>query len=269
MEENKYINTGFAELDELLNGGMRRGDLVLISSRPAIGKTTLVMNILANAGIDSDKTCVFYSIDTPKEELAEKMLCAVSGVSFFKIRNGELTYSDLKNIHEAKSKIDKSRINILYSETLSDEEVIEECRKMKREQGLDLVVIDFCELMTTTDPEGEMSRSLMCGAIARRLNELAKELDIAVVLISQLSRDVEERADHRPILSDLRGGVSLEDNADTIVFIYNPDVYERDYSSRQGVIELIVAKNKHGENGIAKLKFVRECLKFENFNNKD
>ena len=267
MEDNKYIKTGFTELDKLLNGGFKKGELVILASRPAVGKTSFSINILANAGMYGEATCAFFSIDTPKEELAQKMLCSVSGVSLYKAQNGELSADDWKKLIEARNKVEKSKISISYTETLSDEEVIDECKKNKKEQGLDLVIIDYVQLMTTTDFDGKDSCSLMCNAITRRLSELAKELSIVIVLISQVSRDAEERADHRPILSDLRGGEKFGNEADKVLFIYNPDIYEKDISSRQGICELIVAKNKEGETGTVKLKFKQECLRFENIDN--
>ena len=267
MEDNKYIKTGFTELDKLLNGGLKKGELVILASRPAVGKTSFAINILANAGIYDEAICAFFSIDTPKEELAQKMLCSISGVSLYKAQNGDLTIDNWKKLEEARNKVKKSKISLSYTETLSDDEVIDECRKVKREEGLDLVVIDYVQLMTSNDSEGKLSRNLQCKAIERRLIELAKELDIVIILLSQLSRAAEERTDHRPILSDLRDGGTLGNEAEKVMFIYNPDIYEIDNSLKQGICELIVAKNIEGETGTVKLKFEQECLKFENLDN--
>ena len=268
MEENEYIKTGFTELDKLLQGGLKKGNLYLIAARPAVGKTSLAMNIITNVGLFTEKTCAIYSIDIPKEELELRMFCSVSGVSLYKALNDELTTDDWIKLEEEKNKVKKSKINIVFSETLSDEEVINECRKVKREQGLDIVMIDYIQLMTTTDSEGMLSCSLMCSAISRRLKLLAKELDVAIILLSQLPRRIEERTNHRSLLSDLRQYGTLEVNADVVMFIYNPYTYEKYISSKNGIVELIVARNRNGKEGTVKLKFKQECLRFENLDNK-
>ena len=196
------------------------------------------------------------------------MLCSVSDVSIYKAQNGELSADDWKKLIEAKKKIESSKISISYTKTLSVEEVIDECRKVKNEQGLDLVMIDYVQLMTTTDSNVTNNRSIQCSTISRKLKLLAKELDIGIILVSQLSRDAEERADHRPILADLRECGAIEIDADKILFIYNPDIYESDDSVKQEIRELIVAKNRQGEKGTIKLKFIQECLRFESLYNK-
>ena len=146
MEDNKYIKTGFAELDKQLKGGFKKGELVILASRPAVGKTSFAMNLVSNIAIDSEKKCAIYSIDTPKEELAQKILCSISGVCLYKALNGELLDDDWKKLEEARNKVEKSKISISFTETLSDDEVIDECRKVKREEGLDLVVIDYVQI---------------------------------------------------------------------------------------------------------------------------
>lgn len=242
------IPTGFYQMDEIMNG-MNRGDLIILAARPSVGKTSLAMNMVANAALESKAKCAVFSLEMPKVQLAERMICSVAGVGMERGKKGTLTQDDWKKIFKAKTKLADAQIFVDDSSLNTPGSILSKCRKLKREKGLDVVMIDYLQLMTS-EARTE-SRQVEISDISRRMKILAKEIDVPVILLSQLSRAVESRQSHRPVLSDLRESGSIEQDADIVMFIHKPDRYEdlkkEDNKGGDFEAEIIFAKNRNGE----------------------
>ena len=259
------IKTGFYGLDKLFNGGLHKGDLVLVAARPGVGKTSLAMNIVTNAALQEKSVCAVFSLEMPKEQLAQRVLCSVASVNMEKALKGELNSDDWSALWEAKRKFVESKIFVDDSSLITTGQILNECRKLKREHGLDLVMIDYVQLMNaSSNGRSQENRQQEISNITRNLKIAAKELDVPIVLLSQLSRAVEQRTDHRPMLADLRESGAIEQDADIVMFIYNPDMYAGDTAAKNGIVDLIVAKHRNGGLDTIKLKFVRETTTFIN-----
>ena len=259
------LKTGFYAIDKNFNGGLQKGDLILLAARPGVGKTSLAMNIVSNCALDSKAVCAVFSLEMPKEQLAQRILCSVASVSMEKALVGEETAEDWQALWEAKRKFVDSNIYVDDSSLITAGQILNECRKLKREKGLDLVMIDYVQLMNSANSgKGQENRQQEISNITRTLKIAAKELDVPIILLSQLSRKVEERPDHRPMLADLRESGAIEQDADIVMFIYNPDMYAAEDAPKPGIVDLIVAKHRNGGLDTIKLKFVREFTTFMN-----
>lgn len=259
------LKTGFYALDKNFNGGLQKGDLVLLAARPGVGKTSLAMNIVSNCALKSQAICAVFSLEMPKEQLAQRILCSVASVDMEKALKGELSPEDWSALWEAKRKFTQSKIYVDDSSLVTTAQILNECRKLKREKGLDLIMIDYVQLMSSSsDKRSQENRQQEISNITRNLKIAAKELDVPIILLSQLSRAVEQRPDHRPMLADLRESGAIEQDADIVMFIYNPDIYAPDDALKPGIVDLIVAKHRNGAIDTIKLKFVRECTTFMN-----
>ncbi|HBB44650.1 MAG TPA: replicative DNA helicase [Clostridiales bacterium] len=259
------LQTDYYALDNLFNGGLHKGDLILIAARPGVGKTSLAMNIVSNCALNHKATCAIFSLEMPKEQLAQRILCSVASVDMSKALKGELSPEDWTALWTAKKRFVESQIYVDDS-SLTDANIIRnECLKLKREHGLDLVMIDYVQLMNATSgAKGLDNRQQEISSITRYLKIAAKELDVPILLLSQLSRAVEARTDHRPMLSDLRESGAIEQDADIVMFIYNPDMYSSEDAIKPGIVDLIVAKHRNGGLDTIKLKFNRENTTFVN-----
>ena len=252
------ITTGFKDLNKKING-LQRTDLILLAARPAMGKTAFSLNLVQNAALKGDASVAVFSLEMSKEQLVQRMLSAQSNVELSKIKTGTLGESDWPRIIDGMAVLSEAKIFIDDTPGIKISEIRSKCRRLKMEKGLDLILIDYLQLM---EGEGKNeNRQQEIAKISRSLKILAKELDCPVVALSQLSRSPELRKDHRPILSDLRESGSIEQDADIVMFLYR-DEYYHDDSEKKNIGEVIVAKNRHGETGNVELVWFGQVQKF-------
>ena len=261
-DQIRGISTGLGALDRITNG-LQRSDLILLAARPGVGKTTLAMNIINHAATTLGKKCAVFSLEMPKSQLMQRALCSIGMVDMGKLLKGRLNETEWQKLWRASKTLTESGLYIDDNSMNTAMDILSKCRRRKRESGLDLVMIDYLQLMESEKALG--SRTLEVGEITRKLKIAAKELDVPIILLSQLSRQVEQRDDHHPVLSDLRDSGSIEQDADIVMFLYNPDKYHDNAKSagdEQGVVELDIAKHRNGEVGTIKLKWVGSWLRF-------
>jgi replicative DNA helicase len=254
------IPTGFTDMDEK-TAGLQRGDLVIIAGRPSMGKTTLAMNIAENAAIAHRVPTAIFSMEMSAEQLSFRMIGSIGRVNQSHLRTGKLTDEDWSRIDSAVSIMSEAPLYIDDSPALSPTEVRARARRLKREHGLGLIVIDYLQLMQVAGTKE--NRATEISEISRSLKALAKELAVPVVALSQLNRSVEQRTDKKPVMSDLRESGAIEQDADLIVFIYREEVYEPD-TPRRGIADIIIGKQRNGPIGEFRLTFLGEFTKFEN-----
>ena len=234
------LTTGFRDLNKKING-LQRSDLLLIAARPAMGKTAFALNLVQNAALKGDASVAVFSLEMSKEQLVQRMIASQSTVELKKIKTGTLADNDWPRITDGMAILSGAKIHIDDTPGIKISELRSKCRKLKIEKGLDLVLIDYLQLM---EGEGQNeSRQQEIAKISRSLKILAKELDCPVVALSQLSRAPEQRADHRPMLSDLRESGSIEQDADIVMFLYRDEYYNPD-TEKKNIGEVIVAKNR-------------------------
>ena len=236
------LETGFRDLDAK-TAGLQKTDLILIAARPAMGKTAFVLNIAEYVALHSNSTIALFSLEMSKEQLVKRMLAMNSMVDSQKIRTGDLEDDDWDKLVGSVRKIGNSNLVIDDTSGITASELRSKCRKLKIEQGLDLVIIDYLQLMTGAGKRKSDSRQQEISDISRSLKVMARELDVPVIALSQLSRAVESRPDKRPMLSDLRESGAIEQDADIVMFIYRDEYYNPD-SEKKGVAEVIVAKQR-------------------------
>ena len=263
-ESLRGLSTGLFGLDKCTNG-LQPGDLILLAARPGVGKTSLAMNIVNHAALNENAVCAVFSLEMPKVQLAQRSLCSASYVSMEKALKGDLTPDDWASLWAANKKFQEAKIFVDDSSMNTAMDVLSKCRKLKREQGrLDLILIDYLQLMQGKQGK-DSNRQQEISEITRALKIAAKELNVPILLLSQLSRAVEQREDHRPQLADLRESGAIEQDADIVMFIYNPDNYRKDTNEpRKGIVELIVAKHRNGPLDNIKLKFENTTTSFRN-----
>ncbi|KXZ40735.1 replicative DNA helicase [Alkalithermobacter thermoalcaliphilus JW-YL-7 = DSM 7308] len=254
------ITTGFTDLDRKTNG-LQRTDLILIAARPAMGKTAFSLNVAQNAALKGNASVAIFSLEMSKEQLIQRILSAQANIELNKIKNGTLNEQEWPKLIEAMGVLSKLNIYIDDTPGITIRELRSKCRKLKIEKGLDLVLIDYLQLMEG-DSKSE-SRQQEISKISRSLKILAKELDCPVIALSQLSRAPELRSDHRPILSDLRESGAIEQDADIVMFLYRDEYYHPD-SEKKNIGEVIIAKHRHGETGTVELVWFGEFQKFHN-----
>lgn len=246
-DTKRGVRTGFIALDKKM-GGLQKTDLIILAARPGIGKTSLAMNIVTNAAIEDKAKCAIFSLEMGREQLAQRMLCSVAGVDMGRARTGELTEQDWVKLWKAQKKLADTQIYCDDNSMNKPSQILAKCRKLKRERGLDLVVVDYLQLMTgdikTDNRQNEVSD------MSRQMKILAKEIDVPVIVLSQLSRAVQQRQDHRPMLSDLRESGSIEQDADIVIFIDKKDQpNDETIKNDSYVAELIIAKFRNGQPG--------------------
>jgi len=254
------ISTGFGDMDRM-TAGLQRGDLIIIAGRPSMGKTTFAMNIAENAAIGANVPVAVFSMEMSAEQLSFRMIGSIGRVNQGHLRTGRLTDEDWSRIESAVSMMSNAPIYIDDSAGLTPTDVRARARRLKREHGLGLVVVDYLQLMQVSGTTE--NRATEISEISRSLKALAKELDVPVIALSQLNRSVEQRTDKKPVMSDLRESGAIEQDADLIVFIYREEVYEPD-TPRKGIADIIVAKQRNGPVGEFHLTFLGEFTKFEN-----
>ena len=257
------LKTGFYQIDKHTNG-LQKTDLIIIAARPGVGKTSLAMNIVSNAAIYGNAKCAVFSLEMGKEQLAQRMLCSVANVSMAKALRGELSESDWVKIWKADKKLKEADIFVDDNAMNTPSQVLSKCRKLKREKGLDLVVIDYLGLMKSDEKTDNRQNEV--ANISRQLKILAKEIEVPVIALCQLNRSVEQREDGkpgRPVLSDLRDSGSIEQDADMVMFLYRDDYYNPD-TEKKNIAEVILAKNRAGQTGTTELIWLGNYLKFGN-----
>ncbi len=252
------LSSGFIDLDRKLSG-LHKTDLILVAARPAMGKSAFSLNLAQNAAVKAGASVAVFSLEMSKEQLMLRMLASESMVDLSKIQIGNLNEDEWSKI--AQAMIPLSQAKIFFDDTpgISVMEMRSKCRRLKMEKGLDLVMIDYLQLMQG-DRRSE-NRQQEISAISRNLKIMAKELDCPVIALSQLSRAPELRADHRPILSDLRESGAIEQDADLVMFLYRDEYYHAD-SEKKNLAEVIVAKHRHGETGSIELIWLGNFQKF-------
>jgi replicative DNA helicase len=260
------VPTGFLDLDRI-TAGFQPADLVIIAARPSMGKTALALNIAAHAAIYADPPVgvAFFSLEMSKEQLVLRMLCAEARVDSAKVRSGYLGRDDFPKLIEAADRLSNANIFIDDSSDISPIQLKAKCRRLKRDKdaNLGLIMVDYLQLMRSSRP-GE-SREKEIAEVSRSFKALAKELNVPVVALSQLNRQVETRPDRRPLLADLRESGAIEQDADVIAFIYRDDMYKGKESKEPGVAEVIIAKQRNGPTDTAKLTYLTQYTRFENY----
>ncbi len=255
------VPTGFDKFDEMTTG-LQPGDLVIVAGRPSMGKTTFAMNIAENAAIGHKVPVAVFSMEMPGEQLAMRMISSLGRIDQHHIRTGQLTDDDWPRITSAVHMLSEAKIFVDDTPALSPSEVRARARRIKRQHGLGLIVIDYLQLMQIAG--GSENRATEISEISRGLKALAKELKVPVIALSQLNRSLEQRTDKRPIMSDLRESGAIEQDADLIVFIYRDEVYNED-SPDKGTAEIIIGKQRNGPIGKSVLTFLGQYTKFENY----
>ena len=255
------ISSGYQEFDKL-TAGLQAGDLVIVAGRPSMGKTTLALNIAENAAIGSQIPTAIYSMEMPSQQLAFRMISSLGRVDQAHLRTGNFPDEDWSRINTAVQLMSEAPIFIDDTPSLSPTEIRARARRLHREHGLGLIVIDYLQLMQV---EGSKeNRATEISEISRSLKALAKELEVPVIALSQLNRSVEQRTDKRPVMSDLRESGAIEQDADLIIFIYREEVYNQD-TPRKGIADIAIAKQRNGPIGDFPLTFVGRYTKFENW----
>lgn len=270
------IPTGFAGLNRRLNG-LQRSDLILIAARPGQGKTSIGMNIVQQVALNRERrtetgavkpyVCAVFSLEMPAEQLVKRMLCSIGKVDMTHVNAGTLDAGEWKRLAEAKAKLDKSKIFIFDSAQTTPMELLSRCRRLKREHGLDLVMVDYVQLMTTG--KRVESRQLEISEITRTMKIAARELDVPILLLSQMSRDIEKRTSRRPQMSDLRESGTIEQDADIIMFIYREhDMTDTSVEpDKRDKVELIIAKHRNGEPGSVDMRWMGKYISFVDIDN--
>ncbi|MGN1310772.1 MAG: replicative DNA helicase [Clostridia bacterium] len=255
------VPTGFADLD-YKTAGLHNSDLILIAARPAMGKSAFALNIAANAAINAKVPVAIFNLEMSKSQLVNRMLCSEAMVDSNKIRTGKIEEDDWTKLATALGPLSEAPIYIDDTAGISVTEIRAKCRKLKLEKNIGLVVIDYLQLIQGSGKRNA-SREQEISEISRSLKILAKELDIPVIALSQLSRAAEQRADHRPMLSDLRESGAIEQDADIVMFLYRDDYYNPD-SEKKNIAEVILAKHRSGSTGTVELLWMGNYTKFAN-----
>lgn len=254
------VESGFTELDAKTSG-FQKGDMILIAARPSMGKTTFALNIAENAALRGGKKIAIFSLEMSKEQLSYKLLCSQANIDMLRLRTGELEDKDWENIARASGPLSTAEIYIDDTAGTSVMEMRSKCRRLKMEHGIDMIIIDYLQLMSGS--RQSESRQQEVSEISRSIKALAKEMECPIIALSQLSRAPEQRADHRPMLSDLRESGSIEQDADVVMFLYRDEYYDKDTEDKN-IAECIIAKQRNGPVGTIKLAWLGQYSRFAN-----
>ena len=255
------VPTGFVDFDQK-TAGLQKSDLILLAARPSMGKTAFALNIIQNAAIRSNVPTAVFSLEMSREQLVNRMLCSEAMLDAQRLRTGELTDSDWADLIQAMGPLSQAPIYIDDTPGVTPMEVRSKCRRLKVEKGLGLIVIDYLQLMSGNSRND--SRQQEISEISRSLKAIAREMEAPVIALSQLSRACEQRADHRPMLSDLRESGAIEQDADVVAFLYRDEYYFPD-TEKKNQAELIIAKQRNGPMGTVDLTWMGQYTKFGNF----
>ena len=255
------LDTGFIDLNKKL-GGFHKSDLILIAARPGMGKTAFALNLVANAAIRSKSSVAVFSLEMSKEQLVQRLLSSQSNVALNNISKGKIADDEWKKLTDAMTVLSSSKIFIDDTPGIKVSEIRSKCRKLKMEKGLDMIMIDYLQLM---EADGRAdNRQQEVSKISRSLKILAKEMNCPVIALSQLSRNTESGKDHMPKLSDLRDSGAIEQDADIVMFIYRDEYYTKMETKKKDLAEIIIAKNRHGEISNIELVWIGKIQKFSN-----
>ncbi|MDR3263370.1 MAG: replicative DNA helicase [Clostridiales bacterium] len=254
----KGIYSGFKNFDLWFNG-LHRSDLILIAARPGVGKTSFALNLVSNVALKENKKVVIFSLEMPIEQLSKRLLCGVGHVSMSDISNGSVGAEVFRRLHAANKEITAADIYVDDSSLNTPADILSKCRRFIKEKGgLDLVMIDYLQLMSSGKRSDNRQQEI--SELTRSLKIIAKELNVPILLLSQLSRALETRTDHRPMLSDLRESGAIEQDADIVIFIHKPDMY--DPNAEKDEVEMIVSKHRNGKTGTIYFEWVGEEVSF-------
>jgi len=262
------VPTGFKEFDEITKG-LQKSDLILLAARPSVGKTSFAMNIMTNVA-RAGKICAIFSLEMSKSQLAQRAICSVAKVPMNKALSGKMQAEEWKRVWTATKDLEGSKLFIDDSSMTSPATLLSKCRRLKaKEGGLDVIMVDYLQLMKSEGNSSKEGRQNEVSAISRNLKIAAKELNVPIIVLSQLSRDIEKREGHRPQLSDLRDSGAIEQDADIVMFLHNPEKYnDIPAQDEPGVVELILAKHRNGQTGSVKLRWIGEYTTFANLDEK-
>ncbi len=255
------IPSGFTDLDRLTSG-FQNSDLIIVAARPSMGKTSLCLNIAQYTSLRKGLPVAVFSLEMSREQLVTRMLCGEAMVDQQKVRTGQLSDEDWQKLTRAAGPLSQAPLYIDDSPAISVVEMRAKCRRLKSEEGLAVVIIDYLQLMQGS--RRSENRQQEISEISRSLKSLARELQVPVIALSQLSRAVEQRQEKKPIMADLRESGSLEQDADLVIFIYREEYYKQEDSEKKGIAEIIVAKQRNGPVGSIELGFLKEYTKFVN-----
>ncbi len=256
------VGTGFNEFDDMTSG-MQHSDLVVVAGRPSMGKTSFAMNIAEHVALSHGEPVAVFSMEMPAEQIATRMISSLGRVELQKLRSGRIEEGDWPRINSAVALLSQqSKLFIDDTPGLTPSELRARARRLKREHGLAMILIDYIQLMQLAS--SSENRATEISEISRSLKGLAKELNIPVIVLSQLNRSLEQRTDKRPVMSDLRESGAIEQDADVIVFIYRDEVYDED-SPHKGTAEILIRKQRNGPTGTVRVTFLGQYTRFENF----
>lgn len=262
------IPTKFTDLDKITSG-LQKGDLIILAARPAMGKTAFALNIALNISLDAKEPVAIFSLEMPASQLVQRIICALGGIEGSQMRTGEILRVNATKYYAAAEKIANCNLFIDDTPGVKINEIVAKCRKLKQEHGLSLIVIDYLQLISGSSNNRE-SRQQEVSDISRQLKMLARELDVPVIALSQLSRSVEQRPNKRPMMSDLRESGAIEQDADIVTFIYREGYYKASEGKEEddnGLTEIIIAKHRNGATGEVNLIFEKNYSRFSNVTN--
>lgn len=257
------VKTKYYELDRITSG-LQKGDLIILAARPSVGKTAFALNIGFNVSEKSDEAVAIFSLEMPAEQLIQRIICAAGSINSESIRNGSILKENSDRYYAAADKVSKCNLYIDDTPGIKVGEIAAKCRRLKQEHGLKLVIIDYLQLISGSSNSRE-SRQQEVSDISRQLKGIARELEVPVIALSQLSRSVEQRTDKRPVLSDLRESGAIEQDADIVSFIHREDYQNPEKEKEtQGATDIIIAKHRNGATGDVRLVFLKNYSKFAN-----
>ncbi|MEW9699595.1 replicative DNA helicase [Paenibacillus sp. SI8] len=254
------IPSGFVDLDKMTSG-FQRSDLVILAARPSVGKTAFALNVAQNVGVRAKETVAIFSLEMGAAQLVQRMICAEANVDANRMRTGFLEGDDWEKLTMAIGALSEANIYIDDSPSITVADIRAKCRRLQQEKGLGMILIDYLQLIAGRG-KGD-NRQQEVSEISRTLKQIARELNVPVIALSQLSRGVEQRQDKRPMMSDLRESGSIEQDADIVAFLYRDDYYDKE-SEKKNIIEIIIAKQRNGPVGTVELAFLKQFNKFVN-----
>ena len=265
------VPTGFFDLDKV-TAGWQRSDMIVIAARPAMGKTAFVLSMARNTAVDYNMGVAVFSLEMSSVQLVKRLIASETRISAEKLRKGDLSPSEFDQLHARIGKLSTAPIFIDDTPGISIFDLRAKCRRLKMQHDIQVVIIDYLQLMTAGGVKGSGNREQEISSISRSIKEIAKELNIPVIALSQLSRSVEQRGgDKRPVLSDLRESGAIEQDADIVSFIYRPEYYgflqDDEGNSNQGIGEIIIAKHRNGSLENVRLRFIGQYARFDNIDN--
>ncbi|MEK3762644.1 replicative DNA helicase [Paenibacillus sp. FSL P4-0338] len=256
------IRSGFDDLDKMTSG-FQRNDLIIVAARPSVGKTAFALNIAQNVAVRAGETVAVFSLEMSAPQLVQRMVCAEGNIDASRMRTGHFEEDDWEKMAVAMGALSEADIHIDDTPGITVNEIRAKCRRLKKEKGLGMVVIDYLQLIQGRGQRG-VNRQEEVSQISRTLKQLARELEVPVIALSQLSRGVEQRQDKRPMMSDLRESGSIEQDADIVAFLYRDDYYNQD-AEKKNIIEIIISKQRNGPVGTVELVFLKAFNKFANY----